>query len=114
MKKTAAEIAKELSNPNIKPGDFNRLRGEFERATAEEKEAPLDDAYAQCFSTDAGKKVLADLIRRHPPAASRFKDENGKYDPDPIAAGMRDGAAAVVAAIHGRLKRAPNYKIPID
>lgn len=59
--------------------------------------------YAEVFSTDAGKDVLADLERLFPPDKARFSEATGF---DPIKAAMIDGQGSVTKHIlsHARPK----------
>lgn len=73
------------------------------RAETEEKKADeLAAIYAQVFlSTEAGKRVLADLKTKFPTDRARFDLAN----PEPLKAAIVDGQCTVINEIHNALLR---------
>ncbi len=60
-------------------------------------------AYRQAFTTEAGKRVLEDLLKAYPPDRSPF-DCNGAWSSDPVAAAFRSGQSSVTKAISDACK----------
>lgn len=81
---------------------------------AKKEAANRRDLFARVFTGEDGERLLAELVKMAPPAASSFSewDEVGQrwvFDNDPIKAAWRDGRASIVAEIHGILRKAEHY-----
>lgn len=107
---TRGQLEEVVSNPQALPQRAQQAAHRLKEIESDE----LNDVYSQCFGTDAGRQVLKRLKALYPPTGSRFNDERGKFDPCPVAAARRDGAALVVSKILERLERAPNCKVSPD
>lgn len=55
-------------------------------------------AYLAVFSSDEGKRVLADLLAKYPPDRPRF-DDAGTFNPDAHRAAFRDGQSSITTEI---------------
>lgn len=60
-------------------------------------------AYLTVFSSDEGKRVLADLLAKYPPDRPRF-DDGGVFNPDTHRAAFRDGQSSVTTEILGAIE----------
>ena len=60
-------------------------------------------AYRQTFTTEAGKRVLEDLLKAYPPDRPPF-DCAGVWSSDPVAAAFRSGQSSVMKAISDACK----------
>lgn len=65
--------------------------------------AALD--YAQTFSTESGRRVLADLRRKFPPGRCCFRTKPGR-PLDPLEAALIDGQNRVMKEIQAALEAA--------
>lgn len=76
----------------------------IERAKKEEAARKLAGAYRECFGSEPGQRVLADLLEEFPPARPRFSSATGF---DPVKAAVADGQSQVTFHIEFWRTREP-------
>jgi hypothetical protein len=76
----------------------------IERAKKEEAARKLAASYRECFASEPGQRVLADLLEQFPPDRPRFSTATGF---DPVKAAVADGQSQVTLHIESWRKRVP-------